>query len=79
MATKIKQPKVRHPTRGECLRRFGDESNTTYYVGESAQQPGLVQIVQYSELLVGPISPARARALAAQLIAAADAMETVTP
>ena len=65
-------------TQADCLRQFGD-GTSAYIVGESAQQPGLVQIVQYSTLLVGPISPVRARALAAQLIAAAEAIETVVP
>jgi hypothetical protein len=74
MTTKIKTPKKKHPTQGDCLRRF-DDNSSSYGVGESAQQPGQVQIVQYSMRLVGPISPARARMLAAQLIAAAEAIE----
>jgi hypothetical protein len=73
MATKIKQPKVKHPTQADCLRLFGDTSS--YCVGEVAQQPGQIQIVLYSTRLVGPISTARARVLAAQLIAAAEAIE----
>ena len=67
--------KPKRITQADCLRRFGDETFSSYYVGESAQHPGQVQIVQYSTRLVGPILPAHARALAAQLIAAAEAIE----
>jgi hypothetical protein len=69
------KPKKKQITQADCLRRFGDETSS-YFVGESAQQPGQVQICQYASRLVGPISPAQARAIAAHLIAAADAIES---
>jgi len=62
------------PTQGACRGTFGREV-ASYYVGESALHPGQVQVCQYSSRLVGPLSPAQARELAANIIAAADALE----
>lgn len=63
---------------GECLRTFGEAVNS-FYVGESARYPGEIQICQYASSLVGPLSPAKIRELAANLLAAADALEAHKP
>lgn len=59
---------------GENTRTFGNEV-CSYRVGESAAHPGEGQICQYSSKLVGPLTPAQLRELAANLLAAADALE----
>lgn len=59
---------------GTNLRTFGD-AVCSFVVGESAQHPGEIQICQYSSSLVGPLTPAQVRQLAAHLLAAADAVE----
>jgi hypothetical protein len=61
-------------TQADYRQRFGDEV-ASYFVVESALRPGEIQINQYASRLVGPFTPARARQLAANLIAAANAIE----
>jgi hypothetical protein len=62
---------------GENLRTFGEVHS--FRVGESAAQPGKIQICQYASSLVGPLAPAQIRELAANLLAAADAVEAHKP
>lgn len=64
----------RKPAQADCLRTFGAET-CSYRVGESALCPGEIQIVQYASRLVGPLTPAAARELAANLVTAANAIE----
>ncbi len=72
---------TKKPAQGDSLRTFGDlnaygqREVCSYRVGESARNPGEIHIVQYSSELVGPLSVADARKLAANILAACDALE----
>jgi hypothetical protein len=66
--------KPKKPTQADYRRKFGDEV-CSYFVVESAAHPGEIQINQYASRLIGPLTPAKARELAANLIAGADAVE----
>lgn len=64
---------AKKPTQGEMARKFGNEV-CSYQVGESALRPGEGQISQYASRLVGPLTPAQLRELAANLVVCADAI-----
>ncbi len=71
--TTTKVTKARKPNQADLARRFGDACS--YVVGESALNPGEVQISQYASLLVGPLSTSAARAIAMAMLAACDAID----
>ncbi len=70
MVTKNKAKRI---SQGDNLRTFGDVCS--FVVGESALEPGKVQITQYGSCLIGTLTPAQARDLAEFLISAATALE----
>jgi hypothetical protein len=71
MPAMTKKPKK--PSQGDSLRTFG--AVCAFTVGESAQHPGEIHITQYASELVGPLSVADARKLAANILAACNAIE----
>ena len=71
--TKPKSNKPRY-TQADYRRRFGKEV-CSYFVVESSRHPGEIQINQYASRLIGPLTPAQARELAANLVAGADAVD----
>lgn len=63
-------------TQGANLRTFGKDNGVcSYVVGESELHPGQGHITQYSSELVGPLTAAQLRELAANLLACADALD----
>lgn len=71
--TKPKSTKPRY-TQADYRRRFGKEV-CSYFVVESSLHPGELQINQYASRLIGTLTPAQARELAANLIEGANVVE----